>query len=78
MDNTIYIMNSEGKEVEMKILLTFDANEKNYVVVHPKDNEDELYAFIYDDEGNLTEVSSEELELVNEVVTAFDEGDSEE
>ncbi len=76
MDNTIYIMNEEGREVEMKILLTFDAEDRNYVVIHPKDNDEELFAFIYDDEGNLTAVEDEEeLDMVNEVIAAFDEGD---
>ena len=74
MDNVIYISDENGKEIEMNILLTFEANNKNYVVVYPKDNEDDLYAFIYDDKGNLNEVESEEeLSMVQEVIDAFEE-----
>jgi len=75
-ENAIYIQDENGKEVEMNILLTFDANEKNYVVVYPNDNEEELYAFTYDQEGNLYEVESqEELDMVNEVVEAYEKED---
>jgi len=75
-ENAIYIQDENGKEVEMNILLTFDANDKNYVVVYPNDNEEDLYAFVYDDEGNLFEVETqEELDMVNEVVEAYEKED---
>ena len=47
-ENSIFITDENGKKVEMKIYLTFDANDKKYVVVYSEDNEDELYSFIYD------------------------------
>ena len=72
-ENTIYITDENGKEVEMNILLTFEANEKNYVVVYETDKEDDLYAFTYDDDGNLYEVETdEELQMVDEVVGAYE------
>lgn len=72
-ENSIFITDDNGKEVEMKILLTFEANEKKYVVVYSETNEDELYSFIYDDEGNLYQIESdEELQMVNEVVGAYE------
>lgn len=72
-NNKIYITDENGKEVEMNILFTFDANEKNYVVVYEGNNEDELYALTYDEEGNLFVVENEEeLEMVQEVIDAFD------
>lgn len=72
-ENKIFIMNDDGKEVEMNILLTFDANDKNYVVVYDAKDEDSLYAFIYDEEGNLFAVEDEEeLAMVDEVISAFE------
>ena len=63
-----------GKEVEMKIYMTFDINQKQYVVVYEEGNEDELYPFIYDDEGNLYPVEDEEeMDMIDEVVSAYEE-----
>lgn len=77
-DNVIYITDENGKEVEMNILLTFEANEKNYVVVYETGNEDDCYPFIYDDNGNLYEVESEEeLSLIQEVVSAYEDEEDE-
>ena len=71
--NSIIITDDDGKEVEMQILLTFEANDKKYVVVHPKGNEDEIYGFVYDEEGNLFVVENEEeLSMIEEVVGSFD------
>lgn len=73
-ENTIFITDDNGKELEMRIYLTFEANEKKYVVVYNEDNEDELIPFIYDDEGNLFQVESqEELDMIDEVVGAYEE-----
>jgi len=72
--DSIFITDENGKEVEMKIYLTFDANDKKYVVVYSQDNEDELYSFVYDDNGNLYQIETdEELQMVEEVVGAYEE-----
>ena len=68
----------DGKEVEMKILMTFEANQKKYVVVYDEKNEDELYPFVYDDEGNLFAVEDEEeMAMIDEVVSAYEEEEKE-
>ena len=73
-EDSIYIIDDKGKQVLMKIYLTFDANDKQYAVVYAQDNVDELYPFIYDDEGNLYPVENEdELSLIEEVVSAYEE-----
>lgn len=73
-ENSIFISDDNGKEIEMKILLTFDANDKKYVVVYEEDNPDNLYGFVYDDEGNMYQVDSqEEIEMIQEVVNAYEE-----
>ena len=73
-EDSIVITDDNGKEVEMKIYLTFEANDKKYVVVYAKENEDDLYSFVYDDNGNLYQIESdEELQMVSEVVGAYEE-----
>ncbi len=73
-ENSIFITDDGGREVEMKIYLTFDANGKQYVVVYKEGDEDELYPFIYDNEGNLYPVEDEEeMEMIDEVVSAYEE-----
>lgn len=79
MDNKIYITNSDGKELAMNILFTFEAEGKKYVIVYEGVNEDELYALSYDEQGNLYTVEDEEeLAMVEEVIAAFDGADDEE
>ena len=78
MENKIFIVDDEGKEVEMNILFTFNNEDNDYVVVFENSKPDMLYAFRYDEEGNLYAVEEEdELEMVEEVVSAF-EGQGEE
>ncbi len=73
-ENSIFITDDDGKEVEMKIYMTFDANEKQYVVVYEEGIEDELYPLIYDEQGNLYPVDDpEELAMIEEVVSAYEE-----
>ena len=73
-ENSIFITDENGKEIEMKIYLTFDANDKQYVVVYEQDKVDELYPLIYDDEGNLYPVEDEEeMSMIEEVVSAYEE-----
>lgn len=77
-ENSIFITDEDGKEVEMKILMTFEANQKKYVVVYDEKNEDELYPFVYDDEGNLFAVEDEEeMAIIDEVVSAYEEEEKE-
>ena len=79
MENKIYITDDDGNEREMNILFTFDMNDKNYVVVYENDNDEELFAFTYDEEGNLFMVEDEEeLSNVQEVIDAFDGIDDDE
>ena len=73
-ENSIFITDENNQEVEMKIFLTFDANEKKYVVVYNENNEDELIPFIYDDNGNLYQVETdEEMQMIQEVISAYEE-----
>ncbi len=75
MDNTIVIIDETGNDKEMEIILTFDNEETNrsYVLVSdPNDEEGEVFAFAYDEEGNLESVEDEtEFSLCQEVLGAF-------
>jgi len=79
MDNRIFITDDNGKEIELNILFTFDNNDKNYAVCYQGNNEDELVAFVYDENGNMYAVDDpEELAMIEEVVNAFDEDNANE
>lgn len=72
---SLFVTDENGKEVEMEILFTFknDETSKEYVVFVDPNNEDgEVYASSYDDEGNLLPIETdEEWEMVEEVLGAF-------
>ena len=77
-ENSIFITDEDGNEVETKSLMTFEANQKKYVVIYDEKNEDELYPFVYDDEGNLFAVEDEEeMAMIDEVVSAYEEEEKE-
>lgn len=73
-ENTMVITDESGREFTVEILFTFDAeNGKHYVLfTDPSDEENEVYAYTYDDDGNLQAVESEdELSMCQEVLGAF-------
>ena len=73
-ENSIFITDDDGNEVEMKIYMTFDANDTNYVLVYEEGLEDELYPLIYDEEGNLYPVDDpDEMAMIEEIVAAYEE-----
>ncbi|MEF9962569.1 MAG: DUF1292 domain-containing protein [Erysipelotrichaceae bacterium] len=75
--NTLFVTDENGNELEMEILFTFedDKKKRNYVVFNdPKDEEGEVFASAYDDEGNLLPIETEEeWAMVEEVIGAFGE-----
>ena len=63
-ENSIFITDDDGKEIEMKIYFTFDANDKQYVIVYEEG---------YDDEGNIYPVEDEEeMEMIDEIVSGYE------
>ncbi|MEG0823167.1 MAG: DUF1292 domain-containing protein [Erysipelotrichaceae bacterium] len=79
---SLFVNDEEGNEVEMEILFTFDNEEKskNYVVFQNPANEDgEVYASQYDEEGNLLPVETDaEWEMIEEVIATFSNEGTEE
>lgn len=79
--NRIMIQDESGQEIEMEIILTFEYPEthKNFVLVQdPKDPSGDVYAFAYDEDGNLDAVTDpEEFEICAQVLNAFQEEDEE-
>ena len=71
--NKIILTDDEGNEKEFEILFTFDyeATGKQYVVVENPANEDEVFGFSYNDEGEMFPVDEEEFEIVAEVFDAW-------
>ncbi|MBQ6221683.1 MAG: DUF1292 domain-containing protein [Solobacterium sp.] len=75
-DNTIVIVDEDGKEYTMEIILTFDDDQGNsFVLVRDVNDEDIVFAFTYDEDGNLEAVEDPELlEMCEEVLASYDEG----
>src|SRR5574344_824363 len=82
-DNEILITDDSGKEYIMTILFSYENEEthKKYVLVYDKNNEDEVYALTYNDEGELSIIEDKkELDEISEVFEAYqtDQGEAEE
>ena len=75
MDDILYLIDDDGKEVKMHILFTIESDEKKYVLLYQDgDASEETYPFIYDEDGNLFPVEDEaELAMLNEALGAFEE-----
>ncbi|MBQ7991884.1 MAG: DUF1292 domain-containing protein [Solobacterium sp.] len=77
------VVNEDGQETEVDILLTFDSPDgtKKFVLISdPKDPEENVYAFLYNDEGGMEEVTDpDDFKMCQEVLSAFmDEEDADE
>jgi uncharacterized protein YrzB (UPF0473 family) len=74
-ENTIIVTDENGVELTMEILFTFEdeVNHKNYVLYYdPIDESGEVFASVYDEAGNLIQVTSEEeWAMIEEVFEAF-------
>ena len=75
--SSLYVTDENGNEKRMEILFTFedDNHAKKYVVfMDPEEEEGEVFASAYDDEGNLIPVESDaEWQMIEEVIGAFQE-----
>lgn len=79
--NTMIITDESGQEREVEILLTFEDELTGHSFVlftDPQDEEGNVYAYRYDEDGNLNEVTEEsEWEMCQEVLGAFSNEDEE-
>ena len=79
--NTMIITDESGQEREVEILLTFEDESTGHSFVlftDPQDEEGNVYAYRYDEGGNLNEVTEEsEWEMCQEVLGAFSNEDEE-
>lgn len=80
-NNHMIITDDSGQEREVEILFTFDdeKNGKSYVLfTDPQDPEGNVYAYSYDEDGNMEEVTDEkEFEMCQEVLGAFQDDEEE-
>ncbi|MBR3841229.1 MAG: DUF1292 domain-containing protein [Erysipelotrichales bacterium] len=81
--NRLIVVDDNGNEIEMEIIFTFvdDSKNKQYVLyTNPAEEDGEVFASSYDDEGNLYPIEDEkEWEMVEEVFGAYiDEFEDEE
>ena len=74
-ERKLVVVDENGNEIEMEIILTFNENNKDYVVYYdPADESEEtpIYASIYDEEGHLFPVETdEEWAMIDEVVNCY-------
>ncbi|NCB33020.1 MAG: DUF1292 domain-containing protein [Erysipelotrichia bacterium] len=78
--NRMTITDENGNEKVMEIILTFDSDDgsRHFVLFKdPSENKEEsVYAYSFDDDGNLDQViDEEELEMCGEVLSAFQNPD---
>mgnify|MGYP004526362513 FL=1 len=73
--NILFITDEEGNEIQMEILLTFvdPDTEKQYVLFkEPESDNENVFAYEYDDEGNLNEIEDQKVfEMCEEVLSAY-------
>ena len=72
--NRMTITDESGQEREVEIILTFDDESGQSFVLFqdPNDAEDNVYAYKYDEDGNMNEVTDEkEWDMCQEVLGAF-------
>jgi uncharacterized protein YrzB (UPF0473 family) len=77
------VVNEDGQETEVDILLTFDSpdGKRKFVLISdPQDPDENVYAFLYNDEGGMEEVTDpDDFAMCQEVLSAFiDEEDADE
>ncbi len=73
--NEILVTDDQGNEKKFTVLFTFNSEEtgKKYVLYYDE-NEDEpdIFASIFDDEGHLFEIDSpDEWDMIEEVFSSF-------
>ncbi|MEE3486611.1 MAG: RHS repeat domain-containing protein [Bulleidia sp.] len=77
--NRLILTDDSGQEHEMEIVLTFDNEDetRHFVLfTDPEDEEGNVYAYSYDEDGNMDEVTDpQELEMCEEVLGAFQKED---
>lgn len=80
-NNRMIITDDSGQEREVEILFTFDdeKNGKSYVLfTDPQDPDGNVFAYTYDEDGNMEEVTDEkEFEMCQEVLGAFQDDEEE-
>ncbi len=73
--STFTVIEEDGSEKEMDIIFTFELEEKGKNIVvyaDPLNEEGEVYASSYDENGNLEMIEDpEEWEMINEILQAF-------
>ena len=77
-DNRMTVINDEGEEIEVEILLTFDVEDtgKQYVMFFDPADPDTVFAASYTDDGELEMVETEEeMEICEEVLNSYDFGE---
>lgn len=77
LDETIFLTDENGEDVEFDMIASFGVNEEDYVALFPLDNNEEELILIlrlgHDDLGNLIFEGIEDEEELNEAIEVFQE-----
>ncbi|MGN1390238.1 MAG: DUF1292 domain-containing protein [Bulleidia sp.] len=79
-DKRLFLTDEDGIEHEMEIVLTFDRSETRHFVLFtdPEDESGTVYAYSYEADGTMEEVTDpEEIEMCEEVLGAFQKEEEE-
>ncbi len=73
--NEILVTDDQGNEKKFTVLFTFNSEEtgKKYVLYYDENEEEpDIFASIFDDEGHLFEIDSpDEWDMIEEVFSSF-------
>ena len=73
-NNEIIVYDGEGKEHHLKVLFTYDHEERktSYVFFYDPNKEEDILCMKYDEDGNLFEIEDEdEYDEMEEVLNAY-------
>ena len=77
-EDRMFIQLEDGTEKEVHILFTFNHEDKDYVVFEDIDHPDgTVYAYLYDEDHQLIQIPESDMEMVEEVISAFSEEEEE-
>ena len=74
-DDKIYITDDEGKEYAFSIIMSFDLEDKEYVIVQDPEDADEAHLFCLVDDNTIEPVEDPELLAVAEELIGTLNGD---
>ncbi len=79
-ENKVVLLDENGQENEFELVMSFDVEDKTYVLLAPDEESEDVYAFVIEEDENGEEVlmpveDEEEFALVEETYAQLAEED---